>query len=72
MGGGHRARPERHTSKISFANWHFSRANILGGSNPRASVLPPPMVAFVVSAGRAHASTSITGTSNSLHKQTHT
>ena len=58
MGGGHRARPERHTSKISFANWHFSRANILGGSNPRASVLPPPMVAFVVSAGRAHASTS--------------
>ena len=55
VGGGHRVTHQRHTSSPT---WHFSRANILGGSNARASVLPPPMVAFVVSAGRAHASTS--------------
>ena len=36
--GGHRVTHQRHTSSPT---WHFSRANILGGSNARASVLPP-------------------------------
>ena len=30
-----------HISVTSSPTWHFSRANILGGSNARASVLPP-------------------------------